>query len=69
MNPTTERVNAAADAAMQSPAMHRIMMDVDDAVVMSKILDAFIEGAKCGATVMGGEMLATLKGAKSDGQG
>ncbi len=69
MNPTIERVNAAADEAMQSPAMHRILMDVTDAAVFQKIVDAFVEGAKCGATVMGGEVLAKLKGARSDGQG
>ncbi len=69
MATTIDRVNAAADKAMQSPAMHRILMDVNDAVVMHKIIDAFIEGAKCGAETMGGEVLAKLKGARNDVQG
>ena len=68
MNPTLERVNAAADAAMGSPAMHRILMDVTDGIVIDKIIDAFIQGAKCGAEEMGGEILATLKGGRNDDQ-
>ncbi len=72
MNPTIERVNAAADAAMQSPAMHRILMDVDDAAVVQKIVDAFIEGVQCGITALGDELtakrIAKFKGARSDGR-
>jgi hypothetical protein len=62
-----QRVIAATDKAMQSPVMHRILMDVEDPVTTQKIVDAFIEGAKCGASAMGQEVLASFKGARNEG--
>ena len=64
---TMRRVIAEADKAMQSPAMQRILMDVEDPATWQKIVDAFIEGAKCGAAAMGKEIIASFKGARNDG--
>lgn len=62
MDPMMQRVSDATDKAMQSAAMARILMDVIEPVVRDKIADAFIEGAKCGAEVMGAELMAKIKG-------
>ncbi len=63
---TMQRASDAMDKAMQSAAMVRILMDVTEPVVTQKIVDAFIEGAKCGAEAMGAEMMAKIKGARCD---
>ncbi len=44
-------------------------MDVTDGAIIDKIIDAFIQGAKCGAEAMAAEVLAKLKGVRTDGQG
>lgn len=62
MEPAMQRVHDAMDKAIQSPAMHRIMMDVTDPLVIDKLVDAFIEGGKCGAHAMAQEVLLNLKG-------
>ena len=58
---TMRRVIAETDKAMQSPAMQRILMDVEDGATWQKIADAFLEGAKCGAAAMGQEVMASFK--------
>lgn len=60
-----KRVDAAVDEAMQAPTMTRILMDVNDPVLVQKIADAFVEGARCGADAMGQEVMAHLNGGRN----